>query len=230
MNKKFTFAHEIGGFDDHIRKSIRGYEHLLDDVVNLSQYFVDAQTNVIDIGCSTGNLLGSIILKNQVNATYVGIEIEEAFQKDLTERRNKIIHEQPGCDMQTVNDDVRNYQFANCSLVTSLFTLQFMPTKDRYSVIKNIYDGLNKGGAFIFSEKIMCSDPRFQEMFTFNFYDYKSNKFSADEILDKERKLRNMLKPNEWHEINQMLQRAGFTKIQQFWMNHVFVGAIAIKI
>jgi len=230
MNKEFSFAHEIGGFDNHIRESIRGYDHLLDDVINLSQYFVDAQTNVVDIGCSTGNLLESIIVKNQVDATYLGIEIEQAFQKDLEERRNKIIHKYPGCDIQTLNDDVRNYQFANCSLITSLFTLQFMPTKDRYNVIRNIYNGLNKGGAFIFSEKIMCSDSRFQEMFTFNFYDYKSKKFSADEILNKERELRNMLKPNQWNEIQEMLQNAGFTKIQQFWINHVFVGAIAIKI
>ena len=39
---------------------------------------------------------------------------------------------------------------------TSIFTLQFMPRKDRFDVIQNIYNGLNHGGAFIFAEKTVC--------------------------------------------------------------------------
>ena len=66
-------------------------------------------------------------------------------------------------------------------------------------------------------------------MLTFNYYDYKSVHFTADEILDKEKKLRSMLKPNTGEEINQMLKDAGFQMIQPFWMNHMFVGGVAIK-
>ena len=52
----FTFAHREEGFDEHIEHSIRGYSHLLNDVVNYSRYFVEDDTNVVDIGCSTGKL------------------------------------------------------------------------------------------------------------------------------------------------------------------------------
>ena len=43
-------------FDDYIEHSIRGYTNLLDDIVSLSRNFVEDETNVIDIGCSTGKL------------------------------------------------------------------------------------------------------------------------------------------------------------------------------
>ena len=66
-------------------------------------------------------------------------------------------------------------------------------------------------------------------MITFNFYDYKRKHFEASDILEKEKTLRNMLKPNTWKELEGMLQCAGFKTAQPFWRNHMFVGAIAIK-
>ena len=50
----FTFAHREEGFDEHIEKSIRGYSQLMDDVISLSRYFIEDETKVVDIGCSTG--------------------------------------------------------------------------------------------------------------------------------------------------------------------------------
>jgi hypothetical protein len=47
--------------------------------------------------------------------------------------------------------------------------------------------------------------------------------------MDKEKVLQNMLKPNSWCEIEDMLDQAGFKAIQSFWQNHLFIGAIAIK-
>ena len=104
-----------------------------------------------------------------------------------------------------------------------------MPRKDRFNVLQNIYNGLNHGGAFIFAEKTVCEDSRLQEMITFNFYDYKRKHFEASDILEKEKTLRNMLKPNTWKELVGMLECAGFKTAQPFWRNHMFVGAIAIK-
>ena len=55
-------------------------------------------------------------------------------------------------------------------------------------------------------EKTVCDDSRLQEMITFNFYDYKRKHFEASDILEKEKTLRNMLKPNTWKELEGMLQ------------------------
>jgi len=228
----FTFAHREEGFDDHIEHSIRGYGNLLEDVIALSRYFVEDDTNVVDIGCSTGKLTKALLEENQdhcCDANYVGVEIAEGFFGDLDKRYEELTSMNPWASVSFVKDDIRNYEFENCSLVTSIFTLQFMPKRHRQTVIENIYKGLNDGGAFIFSEKTICENANFQDMLTFNYYDYKRKSFDTEDIMDKERTLRHMMKPNTWNEITDMLYNAGFNDIQPFWRNHMFVGAIAVK-
>lgn len=233
-NYDFTFAHREEGFDDHIEHSIRGYSNLLEDVVSYSRYFVEDGTNVVDIGCSTGKLTERIIMENQdhcAEAHYVGVELAQGFHNDLDKRYDNITNNNPWVDLDFIKGDIREYDFNNCSLVTSIFTLQFMPPRHRRNVLENIYRGLNNGGAFIFAEKTVADNPRIQEMITFNYYDYKRKNFSTEDIMDKERTLRHMMKPNTWKEIQSNLAVAGwgFDQIQPFWRNHMFVGAIAIK-
>jgi len=228
----FTFAHREEGFDNHIDKSIRGYSQLIDDVISLSRYYVEDDTNVIDIGCSTGKMTHRMLDENQdhcLSAHYVGVEVAEGFYGDLDEREKSINQEHPWANINFHKGDIRDYTFHNCSLVTSIFTLQFMSPKDRVKVIQDIYQGLNTGGAFIFAEKTICENAKFQDMLTFNYYDFKRQNFTTEDIMDKEKTLRNMLKPNTWHEIEDMIYEAGFSNIQPFWRNHMFVGAIAMK-
>jgi len=47
--------------------------------------------------------------------------------------------------------------------------------------------------------------------------------------MDKEKELRDMLKPNTWSELKDMVMAAGFKDCQIFWRNHQFVGVVAIK-
>jgi len=223
----FTFAHRQEGFDDHIDMSIRGYSGLLDDVVALSRYFVEEKTNVVDIGCSTGKLTSRIVSHNEQfcpDANYVGVEIAEGFAADLEKRSKELPHASFLFPM-----DIRDYTFENCSLVTSLFTLQFMPYSCRKDILQRIYDGLNTGGAFIFSEKIDTTHSRIENMLRTVYYEYKKKSFDYDDIMTKELTLQNMLKPNSWKEIEDMLNSVGFDIVQTFWQNHLFIGAIAIK-
>ena len=225
----FTFAHREEGFDEHIEKSIRGYSQLIEDVVSLSRYFVEDETNVIDIGCSTGKMTKALIdynLDHSQEAKYIGLEIAEGFEKDLEKRKKELKYYDY---VQFLSDDARWYEYSNCSLVTSIFTLQFMPKADRKELLQNIYNGLNCGGAYIFAEKTVCENALVQDMITFNYYDYKRKSFDTEDIMDKERTLRHMMKPNTWREIEDMLLGVGFNVVQPFWRNHAFVGAIAIK-
>ena len=228
----FTFSHRQEGFDEHISWSIRGYDNLLNDVISFSRYFVENDTNVVDLGCSTGKTTERMLLHNKdhcKDATYVGIEIAKGFYDNLDERLKNLNKNEPWAQVKFIKDDVIDHKFNNCSLVTSIFTLQFMPKKDRKQVIKNIYNGLNDGGAFIFAEKIYTENAFIQDMLTFNYYDFKREKFDAQDIMDKEKTLRHMLKPNTWLEIECMLKTAGFQSVQVFWQNFLFLGAIAIK-
>ena len=228
----FTFAHRQEGFDEHIDWSIRGYSNLLGDIIGFSRYFVEGNTNIVDLGCSTGKTTERMLLHNKdycKDATYVGVEIAEGFFDNLDERLKKLTKKEPWAQVEFHKGDVRDYEFNNCSLVTSIFTLQFMPKKDREAVIEKLYDGLNVGGAYIFAEKIYTENAFIQDMLTFNYYDFKRQKFNYDDIMSKEQTLRHMLKPNTWNEIEDMLMGAGFKSVQVFWQNFLFLGAIAIK-
>jgi len=222
---KFTFATSQEGFDNHIDKSVRGYSHLWGDILSLSKYFVEDYTQVVDLGCSTGKLLKAMIEQNQEHiphAQYTGIEIEDDFYGDYN------MDEEKYQQLSYYRGDVRDFNFQNCSLVTSIFTLQFMSPKDRQEIINRVYSGLNTGGAFIFSEKTFSCNPRIQDMMTFTFYDYKRQNFTDKEILDKEVQLRHMMKPNTKTELYDMFTNAGF-EVHNFWQNFNFIGAIALK-
>jgi len=222
---KFTFSTYKNKFDNHIETSIRGYNDLWRDVLSMSKYFVEDNSNVIDLGCSTGKLLKSMIEQNKEhipNANYIGIEIEKDFFVNYEN------DEKQYNTLKYYKGDVRTFNFQNCSLITSIFTLQFMPLKDRENTINSIYKGLNQGGAFIFSEKTFSYDPQIQDMLTFMYYDYKRKNFTEKEILDKEVQLRHMMKLNTKTEIFDMCNKAGFVTYV-FWQNFNFVGIIALK-
>ena len=227
----FTFAHREEGFDEHIDKSIRGYQDLLSDIVSLSSYFVEKETNVYDIGCSTGKLTEAMLKKNQdiEDVHYYGIEVADGFVGDMKSREIKLNSDYSWNKIKFLHEDVRDSMISNASLITSVFTLQFMSMRDRLPMIKKVYNGLNEGGAFIFAEKTICENAKFQEMITFNFYDYKRKFFDTKDIMDKEQTLRNIMKPNTWKQIEKYIYDAGFKDVQPFWRNHMFVGAIAVK-
>ena len=132
------------------------------DILSLSKYFVEDYTQVVDMGCSSGKLLKGMIEQNQKHiphAQYTGIEIEEDFFMIIILQTKKSI-----TNYLISDNDVREFDFQNCSLVTSIFTLQFMSPKDRQDVLNRVYKGLNTGGAFIFSEKTFSCNPRVQDM------------------------------------------------------------------
>ena len=47
QDKTFSFTNYAEEFDEHINQSIRGYSNLRDDIVSISRYFIEDDTNVI---------------------------------------------------------------------------------------------------------------------------------------------------------------------------------------
>jgi tRNA (cmo5U34)-methyltransferase len=107
--------------------------------------------------------------------------------------------------------------------------MQFLNRMSRQNYCTTIYNGLNKGGAFILCEKIYQENGLLQEVLSFSYYDYKCNHFSEEEIIKKERDLRYIMKPNTMNQNLDILKNSGFQKITQFWQSYNFIGLIAIK-
>jgi tRNA (cmo5U34)-methyltransferase len=225
--KSFSFAAHARDFDQHIEASIPGLQQLRSMSVGLSRRFIQNGTTVIDIGCSTGALLSSIRSANQLArpfACYVGIDAEAAFSRNWRERR--------GANISFCIGDARSFDgFDNLSLVTSLFTLQFVPERDKPALLRRIYNGLLDGGALIVAEKVLANSARFQDLLTFGYYDAKLQQFTEKEILDKERSLRGQMFLWSNPELGTALCNAGFRPedIQSFWQNYLFVGTLAVK-
>jgi tRNA (cmo5U34)-methyltransferase len=221
-NERFSFSSTAHEFDEHIGKSIRGYHDLREDIVGMSRYFVEDDTNVIDIGCSQGTMLRQIRDSNTQapNATYIGIEANDAFRHHWQEESN----------LHFRIEDVRQSDaLSNMSLAISMFTFQFLPERSRLSLMRRIYDELVEGGAFITTEKVFSQNAKTQNMLEFLYYDFKRKSFSEKEILDKEQELRHLAKNTTEKMLDRQLRSIGFRGVQCFWRNFNFIGVLAMK-
>jgi len=223
MNKAkqgFSF-NTITSFDEHIKRSIPNYEILFGSIVRLSDYFKDESKVIYDLGCSTGNLLMHLADNEGYKGRMVGIDASRHLLPQNSERYPTI---------EFVEHDLNKlYQIRNACIVYSIFTAQFIKRENRLRLIESVYEGLDDGGAFFLAEKTYTEDGIFQDMFTFSYFDYKKANFTEKEILDKERDLRTILKPNYPAENLAMLREAGFKKIAMFFKYFQFEGYLCIK-
>ena len=108
--------------------------------------------------------------------------------------------------------------------------MQFIEPKYRQKLFNEIYNSLNWGGAFVIFEKIRGNDARFQDILTFLYFDFKSEKgLKADEILNKEISLRSVMEPFTIQANVDYLKRAGFKDIMPICQYLCFKGFLAIK-
>ena len=206
----------IENFDDHINKSIPDYDILFNHIVSFSTNFIKNNSIVYDIGSSTGKLIDGIKAENNdVNFSIYGIE----KSKSLSNSHKDIIVE------NALNCELEN----NSAFITSVFFLQFLSLDERIQMIQKIYNSLQKGGCLILCEKIFLENGFFQDLFTFNYYDYKKRSFSEKEILKKQKDLRYIMQPLTEKENLYYLKNAGFRKIESFWQSLNFKGWIIIK-
>ena len=215
MNSMSKFSFDtIKDFDKHIKDSIPNYDLLSEGIVSLSKFFLDKTAVYFDVGCSTGRMLELI--------PHDGLKIGLDNSKNLLpESHDAVVYK---------NVDLNEgYEFKNACLITSIFTLQFLRFDSRRKLIQQIYDGLNEGGGLIVAEKVFSNDSQLQEMLNFSLYDYKDKAFSSQEILDKEKSLRKILKPNTSAENQRIFEEVGFKRLGIFWKFYNFECWIYIK-
>lgn len=213
-------------FDSHVRKSVPLYDNFHSTIGDLSEWFIEEDTNVYDIGTSTGEGLSNLIShhKNK-HINYIGID----SSKDMIEKAKENIKNK---NVTLIYGDITNsdIEIHNASFITSILTLQFIPQRKRKQVIEKAFQGLNKGGALVIVEKVIGNNARFDEMFIELYHDFKfSSGLTEQEIFAKSRAIRGVMTPNTVQENISMLQEVGFKDVDIFfkWCN--FVGFIAIK-
>ena len=210
---KFSFD-TIDNFDEHIAQSIPNYHTLTEAICDLSTYFMTQDTQVTDLGCSTGKLLERLPHRGRK----LGIDISENLLPQSLGNTHYILR-----DLRAVDSLTKS------SLILSIFTLQFIPYEDRPNILSIIYESLIEGGAFIWAEKVREESGELEQVIHGAHYDFKRKAFSAEEILNKERDLRPIMKVNTSMRNQILAENAGFTVGTMFWKFFNFEAWIYIK-
>ena len=218
-------------FDNHVVQSVPLYQSFHEMITTFSKYYVQSNSTVVDLGTSTGHLLRKMANtnKNKNNVTYCGFD--NSVQMINKAREN---HKDSVYNLNFFCDDVEYFNTypstGRSSFITSMLCLQFIQLNERKTVVKNVYDSLNDGGAFVMVEKIKSNNIDIHDIYNDVYYDFKRSRGLSDtEIIDKNVSLRGVMKPITLEENISMLQQGGFKTIEVFMKFNNFVGIIAIK-
>lgn len=227
--KNWEFDGEVAAcFDDMLKRSIPEYEIMRKLVYKIGQRYVKKGTDIVDLGSSRGESIAQFIDKNGDYNRYTCIEISEQMLQVLRERFE--------CYIKTGIVNIKNIDLkkefpkTSASLITSILTIQFTPIEYRQQIIQKIYDNLEDGGAFIFVEKVLGNNAELNNTFVDLYYDMKEeNGYTKESIEMKRKSLEGVLVPvtEKWN--RELLEMAGFKKIDVFWKCLNFMGFIAIK-
>ena len=208
-------------FDKHIENSVPLYKEFHKNIVNMSVYFAQRDTNIVDIGSSTGVLTYDLFKMNESrNITAIGLDIEEDMIIESSKRY-------PEIDFKNIN--ALKFDYSNTSVITMVLTLQFLSKDNRKLLLKKIYNEMNAGGAIFIVEKVRTDNLEIHDIYNDMYYDFKRNSFSDTDILDKNVSLRGIMKPLTLRENIDILKEAGFSEYEVFLKYNNFVGIMVIK-
>jgi tRNA (cmo5U34)-methyltransferase len=138
----------ISSFEKHIDKSVPFYKNCHFIFLSLSDFFIQKNSRIIDLGCSSGNYLSKLYDKNKfdISLAFEGYDAVPEMIKFCKKKYNKK-------KINFFKKDVVNINFKNSSLISSFYTIQFIKQSKRQKLINRIYNGLNKNGAFFLLKK-----------------------------------------------------------------------------
>lgn len=226
---EWTFDAEVTEcFDDMLRRSIPQYDIMRDLVFRIGSSFVQPDTSIIDLGASRGGAIEPFVSKYGAHNHYHLVEISDPMLEVLRDRyggyQNRGVLEIHDMDLR------RDFPVDRASLVMSVLTLQFIPVNYRARIVRNAYEMLHDGGAFILVEKLLASETETNDLLVEAYHEKKhENGYSYDAISEKAQSLEGVLVPltESWN--RHMLEKAGFRHVECFWRYLNFGAYLAVK-
>lgn len=215
-------------FDDMLDRSIPLYGELQRQISELCAEFAQPETNIYDLGCSTGITMESIRHSVSDRVKIIGVDYSSAMLDKARER----FKEQPeGAPVELIEADLNSpIEIKNASVVVLNLTLQFIRPLYRDSLVKAVYEGLNDKGCLILVEKVLGNHSLINRTFIKLYYDMKKrNGYSETEIAQKREALENILIPYRLDENMELLKRCGFAYSDVFYKWYNFSGVLAVK-
>ena len=213
-------------FDDMVRRSVPGYDSMIQMIGLIARMYGQDNTNYYDLGSSTGAITLSIALNNKSkNNQFFAID----NSKEMVEQCEKNLHNKVD-NLQAICDDINQVKINSASIVVLNLTLQFIDVNLRSNLIKKIYDGLESGGILIISEKIHFDDELTQNHITKLHIDFKKeNGYSELEIANKRQAIENVLITETKEQHLNRLRDCGFVETSCFFQCLNFVSFLSVK-
>jgi len=229
----FNFDEKVANvFPDMINRSVPGYASIVAMTGILSAEFFQPDTQCYDLGCSLGASALSMAkaIKND-QLKIIAVDNSQAMLKKaqslLQQSSSRAGH--LNC-IEFICDDINQTEVNNASVVVMNFTLQFIAPEQRSGLLKKIYQGMNKGGILILSEKLNYTDSAQQQLLIdMHHFFKKANGYSDLEISQKRQTLENVLLPETLEQHKARLLSAGFKQVEQWFQCFNFSSLIAIK-
>jgi tRNA (cmo5U34)-methyltransferase len=215
-------------FSDMIQRSVPGYANIITTIGELAKRFVQSNSNVFDLGCSLG--AATLAMRRSIsseNVTMFAVDNSTAMiercQRNVDAYRSAI-------PVKVLQKDIRDVEIENASMVVINFTLQFLPPEQRNDLLKKVYQGLNKGGLLLLSEKLRFADNCVDQLLTDLHHDFKrANGYSELEISQKRTALENVMRTDTAEIHLSRLQESGFSHIATWFQCFNFTSLVAIK-
>ncbi|MGM0623743.1 MAG: carboxy-S-adenosyl-L-methionine synthase CmoA [Campylobacterota bacterium] len=220
IEKKFEFDERVATvFDDMLHRSIPYYELNIDLICNYLQKVVKDKDTILDIGCSTANVLLHLNETCPQMLHLKGIDSSAAMIKKAKEKAAAY-----EVAMQLEEADAFESEFGRNSVVICNYLLQFIRPLNRGDLVQKIYESLDDEGVLVCSEKVVFDDKIHDKKIIDLYYAHKQKQgYSQTEITQKREALENVLIPYTIEENTKMFKQAGFKSVQTLfqWANFV---------
>ncbi len=224
--KKFEFDEAVASvFDDMLSRSVPFYDEVRHLVISLILAEQKEGKKVLDLGSSTAKFLLELHAKMETKMRLKGIDNSPAMIARAGKKAEAF-----GADIRLELADMLTYTYAEQDIIVANYTLQFIRPIQRIELVKKLYTGLNEGGMFLFSEKVVFDNKSLDKQIIDIYYTYKKAQgYSEYEIAQKREALENVLIPFTIKENIQMCRDAGFSQIDTLFQWANFVTFIAKK-
>ena len=213
-------------FDDMVKRSVPGYDSMIQMVGLVARMYGKDNTNYYDLGSSTGAITLAISLNNNhKNNKFFAIDNSPNMVKKCQQNLSKKID-----NLEVICEDINEITIQNASIVVLNLTLQFVDVSKRAPLLKKIYDGLNPGGVLIISEKIHFDDNENQKQITQLHLDFKrANGYSELEIANKRQAIENVLITENKKTHIDRLKKCGFKETSCYFQCLNFASFLSVK-
>jgi tRNA (cmo5U34)-methyltransferase len=216
----------VSVFDDMVKRSVPGYEAMIQMIGLLTRTYGKDNSNYYDLGASTGATTLALALNNKnANVRFLAVDnsvqMVDQCQQNLGDKID---------NLEVICSDINDICIENASIVVLNLTLQFIDIDKRDALVTKIYDGLNPGGVLIISEKVHVNDKNEQAQLTELHMDFKrANGYSELEIANKRQSLENVLLTENSETHLKRLSKCGFIGSTCYFQCLNFASFLSVK-